>query len=153
MKHSLFETLVGAFVLIVAGGFFYYGASKSDLAQTGGYTLSADFGRIDGLAVGADVRLAGVKVGTVARQELNLETYEAAVAFTIDRSVLVPDDSVAKVTLDGLLGGAYVSIEPGGSFDNLPTDGTGRFVRTQGSVDLIGIASRAVMGGPGSEEQ
>jgi len=151
MKHSLFETLVGVFVLAVAGGFFYYGASKSDLSG-GGYVVTANFGRIDGLSTGSDVRVAGVKIGSVARQSLDTETFEATVEFAIDRGVPLPDDSVAKVTLDGLLGGAYVSIEPGGSFDNLPTDGSAVITRTQGSVDLIGLASRAVLGGPGSDD-
>ncbi|MEL6363321.1 MAG: outer membrane lipid asymmetry maintenance protein MlaD [Pseudomonadota bacterium] len=150
MKHSLFETAVGALVLIVAGTFFFYGAQRSDLSGGGGYTLSAKFGRIDGLAVGADVRLAGVKVGTVARQSLDTATYEAAVDMTINSGVPIPEDSVAKVTLDGLLGGAYVSIEPGGS--DLYLEPGQSFSFTQGSVDLIGLASRAVLGGPGTDE-
>ena len=153
MKHSLFETLVGALVLALAGAFFVYGARTSDFSAGGGYVVSANFGRIDGLAIGSDVRLAGVKIGSVSRQALNTETFEARVEFTIENGIPLPDDSVAKVTLDGLLGGAYLSIEPGGSFDNLPTDGTGVITRTQGSVDLIGLASRAVLGGPGSGDE
>lgn len=150
MKHSLFETAVGALVLAVAALFFVYGAQKSDFSGSSGYTLNAKFGRIDGLAPGADVRLAGVKIGSVARQGLDKATYEAAVEFTITSDIQIPEDSVAKVTLDGLLGGSYVSIEPGGS-DIYLADGES-FTITQGSVDLIGLASRAVMGGPGSEE-
>lgn len=150
MKHNLFETAVGALVLAVAALFFLYGAQKSDFSGGGGYTLNAKFGRIDGLATGADVRLAGVKIGSVARQRLDTTTYEAAVEFTITSDIQIPEDSVAKVTLDGLLGGSYVSIEPGGS-DIYLADGES-FTITQGSVDLIGLASRAVMGGPGSDE-
>ncbi|MEM8987004.1 MAG: outer membrane lipid asymmetry maintenance protein MlaD [Pseudomonadota bacterium] len=144
MKSSALETWVGALVLFVAAGFLVFAYSRTDIeTRRTGYTLNATFGRVDGISVGSDVRLAGLKVGVVSSQSLNGDTYEANVALAIDPSVRVPDDSIAKVTLDGLLGGSHISIEPGGSFEYLE-DGD-EIAFTQGSVDILGLATRAFL--------
>lgn len=129
------ETILGAAVAIVAIGFFAFAAAQA--GQTGardGYNLSAAFQRIDGIDVGSDVRISGVKVGVVRALALDPETYEARVTMVIDEGVRVPDDSTARIATDGLLGGAYVAIEPG-SMDPLPEGGV--IANTQGAVDLL----------------
>lgn len=141
-RAGFFETVVGVFVIIVAAGFmvYAYGASGKALGRNS-YQLEAVFGRIDGVTVGSDVRIAGVKVGTVADNRLDLKTYEANVALAIDKGILIPEDSVAKVVSDGLLGGAHIAIEPGAAEEMLRAGD--RITITQGSVDLLGLAVQA----------
>ena len=86
-----------------------------------------------------------MKIGAVSAQELDPQTYLAKVELAISRDIQIPDDSVAKVSVDSLLGGAHIAIEPGGSEDMLASGG--EFLFTQGSVDLLGLAFRAVTGG------
>jgi len=142
MQHNLVETLVGAFVIAVSAIFLSYGYSVSDMSPKSGYKLIAEFDRIDGLTVGSDVRMSGIKVGTVIDQELNKQNFYATVTLSINDDIELPDDTSAKITMEGLLGGNYVSLTPGGGFDLL-TDGD-EISYTQGSVDLIGLVSQAM---------
>ena len=142
MQHNLVETLVGAFVIAVSAIFLSYGYSVSDMSPKSGYKLIAEFDRIDGLTVGSDVRMSGIKVGTVIDQELNKQNFYAIVTLSINDDIELPDDTSAKITMEGLLGGNYVSLTPGGGFDLL-TDGD-EISYTQGSVDLIGLVSQAM---------
>ena len=142
MQHNLVETLVGAFVIAVSAIFLSYGYSVSDMSPKSGYKLIAEFDRIDGLTVGSDVRMSGIKVGTVIDQELNKQNFYATVTLSINDDIELPDDTSAKITMEGLLGGNYVSLTPGGGFDLL-NDGD-EISYTQGSVDLIGLVSQAM---------
>lgn len=141
-KAASFETIVGALVLLVAGAFlvYAYNASGADLAR-GAYRIDAVFGRVDGVTVGSEVRVAGVKVGSVSKNALDPETYEARLQLSVARDVKIPDDSIAKIVTDGVLGGAHVAIEPGAS-ETMLAEG-GAITMTQGSVDLLGIAVQA----------
>lgn len=141
-RSGIFETIVGIFVVGVAVFFMNYAVRASGQSFANDqYTLEAVFGRVDGVTVGSDVRIAGVKVGTVSGNQLDFGTYEANLSLAIEAEVPVPDDSVAKIVSDGILGGAHVAIEPGASFENL-IDGD-RITITQGSVDLLGLAVQA----------
>lgn len=142
MQHNLVETLVGALVLAVSAVFVFYGYSVSDMAPKSGYRLIAEFDRVDGLTVGSDVRMSGIKVGTVVDQKLNMRNFYATVTLAINEDIELPDDTSAKITMEGLLGGNYVSLTPGGSFDLL-SDGD-EISYTQGAVDLIGLVSQAM---------
>ena len=82
MTRNVLETLLGAIVLIVAIGFLTFAYSSSQVGDTGGYELIARFDRVDGLERGADVRISGIKVGTVVDQTLDPETYRAEVRFS-----------------------------------------------------------------------
>lgn len=137
-RENVIETVVGAAVLLAAGGFLTYalGAAGGG-GGSGGYEVTARFGQVGGLASGADVRVAGVKVGTVSGVELDPKTYLALARLELDRSVALPSDSTAKITSDGLLGGSHVSIEPGGAMDNLRQGG--EIINTQGAVDIFGM--------------
>ena len=86
--------------------------------------------------------MSGIKIGTVASQELDNSSFEAKVLMSIDSKILIPEDSSAKITSDGLLGGNYISIEPGGSDIYLLNNEEIFF--TQGSVDLIGLVGEAL---------
>jgi phospholipid/cholesterol/gamma-HCH transport system substrate-binding protein len=147
MSRGAFETIVGAVVILVASAFLLYAYGASGKTARGTYQLNAVFGRVDGVTVGSEVRIAGVKVGAVSAHVLDPATYEAKVALQVDRQVKIPEDSIAKVVSDGLLGGAHISIEPGAS-DILLADG-GAITQTQGSVDLLGLAVQAITANAG----
>ncbi len=137
------ETATGAVVLGVAGAFLAYalGSSVSD-RMGGGYELFARFGQAGGLAEGADVRVAGVKVGQVERITLDPKTYLARASFRVNAGVKVPSDSTVKITSDGLLGGQYVAVQPGGAEDDLKAGG--EFQNVQGAVDLFGLIGQVI---------
>ena len=142
MKSNTFEAIVGAFVIILSLVFLFYGFSTMKLQNSDNYNISALFNRIDGIRIGSDIRMSGIKIGTVASQELDNSSFEAKVLMSIDSKILIPDDSSAKITSDGLLGGNYISIEPGGSDIYLLNNEEIFF--TQGSVDLIGLVGEAL---------
>lgn len=143
MRESLFETLIGLIVVVVAGAFLFFSlqqrSSAASLADS--YMLSAKFNRVDGISAGSDVRLAGVKVGTVSKIDLDPRSYKAVVSFSMKKGVRIPDDTTAQVVSDGLLGGAYLGMMIGGSPDFLPEDGKGVVEYTRGSVDLLTVLS------------
>src|SRR6185437_1395113 len=97
---------------------------------------------------GTEVRLHGIKVGTVSGVELDPKTYLAVVHMNMRSDVPIPDDSSIKVTSSGLLGNAYLSIQPGGSPKNLAAGG--QIENTRGSVDLMGLIGRAIYGNTAS---
>ena len=128
------ELVTGACVLLVAAGFLAYAVANSGRGGASGYTLHAAFDHIDGMATGSDVRLAGVKIGTVLGTAIDPKTYLADVTLSVRADVKLPTDSSAEITSDGLLGGKYLALAPGGADAMLPAGGT--ITVTQGSVSL-----------------
>lgn len=113
MKRNPIETVLGAVVLIVAGMFLALAYSSAQVATTDGYEVRARFLKVGGLQIGSDVRISGINVGTVSGQSLDRESYEANVTMLIDPSVSLPQDTVAAIVGDGLLGGKYIDLQPG----------------------------------------
>jgi len=113
MGKRLVETVMGAVVLVIAGVFLIFAYLSSDLQPVKGYQLTASFASVGALTSGSDVRIGGVKVGSVTEQSIDPKTYRARVTFTIQKNLRLPTDSVASVTSDGLLGGKYLRIRPG----------------------------------------
>lgn len=150
MRHNLVETLMGALVLAAAGIFMVFAYTKADLRPVKGYEMTARFDRVDGLSMGSDVRLSGIKVGTVIGEDLDRESYHAIIRFTVDDTVRLPEDTVAKITSDGLLGGNYLALDPGGS--DLMLEPGEEIIFTQGSVDLLTLMSRFVGSGDSADE-
>jgi phospholipid/cholesterol/gamma-HCH transport system substrate-binding protein len=138
------ETAVGAVVLAGAGAFLVYAlAHAGGLGRgAGGYELVAKFGDAGALATGADVRVAGVKVGSVTAIELDPKTYLAKAHFSIQPEIKVPADSTVKITSDSLLGGQHVVIAPGG--DTAVMKPGDEFQNAQGAVDLFGLIGQAI---------
>jgi phospholipid/cholesterol/gamma-HCH transport system substrate-binding protein len=136
------ETVIGAVVLAAAIGFGVFAASSADLSfgQSGGYELDAKFRKADGVSVGTEVRIAGVKVGTVSELTLDPSTYRAVATFVLRDDIDIPEDSDARIESDGLLGGAYVAITPGAS-DFMLENGDEIF-NTQGSISLLDLIVR-----------
>jgi phospholipid/cholesterol/gamma-HCH transport system substrate-binding protein len=147
MASHATETLIGAIVLAVAGGFLVYAANTADVALGGGsgYPLQAEFRQAEGLSVGSDVRLSGIKIGSITSLGLNRENFFARVSMAIENDVKLPEDSVAKIASEGLLGGSFVAIDPGGSEFMLEPGAA--FLHTQGSINLIDLVSKAIHGG------
>lgn len=151
-RAGIFETLVGVVVLATAALFLAYAYQASGHDDTrDAYRLDAVFGRVDGVTVGSEVRIAGVKIGSVVDNDLDPRTYEARLGLALSSNVQVPEDSTAKIVSDGILGGAHVSIEPGAS-EVMLADG-GRITLTQGSVDLLGLAVQAFTSNVGGGEE
>jgi phospholipid/cholesterol/gamma-HCH transport system substrate-binding protein len=149
MQNSIVETLIGAAVIAVAAFFFMFAYTSTGSAPVSGYDVMAKFNRADGVNIGTDVRLSGIKIGTVASMNLDPQTYSAVVTLALDNSVKLPDDSSARITSEGLLGNQYISIEPGGSMDYIKPGG--EIENTQGSVDLMGLLGKAVFGATGAK--
>jgi phospholipid/cholesterol/gamma-HCH transport system substrate-binding protein len=143
------ETGVGAVVLAAAVSFLVYALSAGAVGRHGGgYELKARFGQVGGLAAGADVRLAGVKIGTVSSIKLDPKTFLAEVDLSIDPTIKLPSDSTAKITSDSLLGGAHVAVAPGGAAEDLKPGG--EIQNTQGSVDIFGLIGQVIRPQSGS---
>jgi phospholipid/cholesterol/gamma-HCH transport system substrate-binding protein len=99
--------------------------------------VTARFNNVTGVNRGSDVRLAGVKVGVVKSIEADFERAEAVLRLSVDSALELPDDTDARILTEGLLGGSFIALEPGGGYDYIPTDGTGEILFTRGSVDLL----------------
>lgn len=140
MRHNLVEAIIGAIVLMIAGFFFLTAYSSNQKSISDGYILYAQFERIDGLNVGSDVKMSGVKVGIVSKLEINPKTYQAKVALTLQSSIRLPQDSSAEITSESLLGGKYVALIPGGSETFLQSNG--EIVYTQSAVSFESLISK-----------
>ncbi len=135
-------------VLAGAIAFAVYAGQTTGLSRGGGgYELSASFRSLEGVSVGTDVRLAGVKIGTVTKVALNPQTYRADTAFSVIEGIEIPDDSAVVISSEGLLGGNFVEIMPGGSpFYFAPGD---EMDDTQGAISLVTLLLKFVTGSGG----
>ncbi len=123
MKRSIFETLLGAAIILIAGFFLYYSYETGGEGGADGYTLTADFSAIGGLSVGDDVQISGVKVGSVTSLEIDPITYLARVHMSIDPAYPIPLDTAALISSTSLMGGKYLSLEPGAEEDMIEDGG------------------------------
>ncbi|MEM6356952.1 MAG: outer membrane lipid asymmetry maintenance protein MlaD [Pseudomonadota bacterium] len=152
MSGKLAESLIGATVLAVAGGFVVYAANTADLGfgRAGGTTYVAEFRKADGLAPGGDVRIAGVKVGSISGMQLDPQTFRAKLQLSIDTNVELPDDSAARITSASLLGDSYIAISPGAS-EFMLEEGD-EITYTQDAVNLLDMVGSFIHGSTGSSE-
>ncbi|WP_224823256.1 outer membrane lipid asymmetry maintenance protein MlaD [Cognatishimia sp. MH4019] len=145
MSENKTEVIVGTAVLAAAIGFLVYAGQATGYSNdTGEYDLIASFRSVEGISVGTDVRMAGVTVGSVKALDLNAETFRADTTLAISDSIVVPDDTSVAIASEGLLGGNFVELVPGGSPFNLePGD---EIIDTQSSVSLISLLLKFVSG-------
>jgi phospholipid/cholesterol/gamma-HCH transport system substrate-binding protein len=113
MGRTLLETVMGAVVLLVAAVFVFFAYNMAEVRAVRGYDVDANFYKIGGLKNGADVRVSGVKVGTVIGLNLDQKTYDARVEMSVRSEVKLPVDTVASIASEGMLGDKYVRLEPG----------------------------------------
>ncbi len=123
MKRSMVETLLGGLVIVVAAGFLIFALQATEVGAVEGVGLEARFLKVGGLEVGSDVRISGVKVGTVTDRILDTNTFEAVVLFTVSSDVQLPADTEAVVTSEGLLGNKYLRLIPGTATDTISDGG------------------------------
>src|SRR3954454_13312894 len=146
MKQNLMETVVGALVIAIALGFFLFMYSTTGVGKgSAGYHLTAKFKNVQDINVGSDVRMSGIKIGSLTAQSLYNQSYDAILTFAVDPTIKLPDDSTAKITSEGLLGGKFIALEPGGS-ETLLSDG-GTITYTQGALDLWALVSDYMFSG------
>ena len=145
MSENRAEILTGGLVLAVAVGFLGWSMQGRSSGGSGSYELKASFRSVEGVKVGTDVRLAGVKVGTVTALELNPQTFFADAVLTVRSAVQLPEDSAALISSEGLLGGNFVELQPGGSLDNLAPGA--EIEDTQGAVSVISLMMKFAGGG------
>jgi len=112
MNRNIVETALGAVVLITALVFLGFALHTADASRPSGYQILAAFTKIDGIKEGADVRVSGIKAGTVTKLSLD-NNYRAILTMDLDNNVKLPVDSAAIVASSGLLGDKFISLEPG----------------------------------------
>lgn len=166
MRESVFETLVGLAVLIVAGVFLWFGMARGGDAGASGETveLGARFSSAATIDRGTDVRMAGVKIGTVRDVALDRDRAEALVVMAVNSTILpLGDGTSARVQSEGLLGGAYINLEPAEGFGEIPPcgvdeelfgdSGCGEILYAQGSVDLMTLFASFASGNGGGDSE
>lgn len=151
MSRRLPELLTGFAVIAAAAVFLVYALFSTGEVSTGGYALTARFGSVGGLTVGSDVKIGGVIVGHVAEETLDPVTYAAIIRLNINNGIKVPEDSSASITSDGLLGGVYVAVSPGGSNAMLAPGAA--FPVTQSAINVQDLIGKFIfsMGGSSSK--
>ena len=139
MKINILDAFLGFTVLLITGLFLFYVYITLDtkLFKSDGFRLHARFENIDGIVTGSKVKLSGVNIGTVKSISLEPESYYAFITMNFDKKFSFPDDTEASVQLEGLLGGSYISILPGGSNVMLLNDQ--EILYTQGSTSLLNL--------------
>ena len=144
MKANAIEILTGAIVIAVAVVFFIFAYQIAEVgAASGGYQVDARFSSASGLVTGDDVRLAGIKVGSVVNQRLDTETFEAIVTLSVSPDVKLPNDTSAQIAIKSLLGGNYVLLQAGDAEETLAAGDT---IKYTGAVDLMGLIIDKVFG-------
>jgi len=150
MHRNLIETVMGGVVLVVALFFLVFAYTSADLGKVDGYEVTASFPSIEGLNVGSDVRISGVKVGTVVGQKLDPLTFLVEVRMGIDESVELPIDTAAIIASESLLGGKFMRLEPGGDEDVIGPGGAIEY--TQAPLNLEELVGRFIFGSQSDAE-
>ncbi|HEY3909812.1 MAG TPA: outer membrane lipid asymmetry maintenance protein MlaD [Stellaceae bacterium] len=151
MRGNVIETVMGAVVIIVAVLFLFFAYTTSEGRAVGGYPVTAQFERIDGIRDGSDVRVAGVKVGSVVAEKLDPKTYLATVTMRINPEYKLPNDTVAEIISSSLLGDKYMALVPGGSDKDIPAGGQIKY--TQAPVSLENLIGQMIFSQPGGQKK
>lgn len=142
LRDHLAEAITGLLVVLAAIAFAVFALGRTAAAGGDSYDVTARFPNVTGVNVGTDVRLAGMKIGTVTGQRLDPEGFQAVLTLSVDRAIKLPADSSAAITSEGLLGGSFIKLEPGGDSAMLrPGD---EITDTQGATDLMGLVGQVI---------
>src|SRR5690349_1982498 len=135
MHRNVLETVMGAVVLLAAAAFLFIVYNASGVkAASNGYHLIMRLDQGGSIAPGTDVRAAGVKVGTVVKQEFDAKNFQAVITLDIAGDVTLDNETSANVDQDGLLGNPYVNLQIGGGDENLKDGDT--FRHATGALSL-----------------
>jgi len=151
MTGNVIETVMGGVVLVVAALFLFFAYSTSQVRAVQGYEVTAQFERVGALRDGGDVRIAGVKIGSIVSETLDPKTFLADVRMSIDPAYKLPDDTVAEIVSNGLLGDQYMSLVPGGSEQMIRPGGRIKF--TQAPVSLENLIGQMIFSQPGAQKK
>jgi phospholipid/cholesterol/gamma-HCH transport system substrate-binding protein len=149
MNRNAVETVMGAVVLVVAAVFLFFAYTTSQVQALGGTEYTARFDRVDGIHDGSDVRISGIKVGSVVQQTLDPKTFFAVLRLAVDPKVKLPVDTVARITSSGLLGDKYLALEPGNEDDVIKPGG--RIEHTQSPMNLENMIGQYIFGQTGKK--
>jgi phospholipid/cholesterol/gamma-HCH transport system substrate-binding protein len=139
MSRNVIETVMGAVVLVIAAVFLFFAYSTSQVRSVSGYPLTAKFDKIEGIREGGDVRISGIKVGSILSETLDPTTYLAIVKISINPTLKLPEDTVAEILSSGLLGDKYLALVPGSADKTLQPGGEIKYTQSPVSLeDLIG---------------
>ena len=142
MATNAIETVMGAVVLAVAGGFLYFAYTNGNVKTIDGYNVTADFGNLTGVDVGSDVRIGGIKIGVVEKLTLDPQTYQAQAMLRVREDVKLPKDSSAAIRSSGLLGSKFVALDVGGDEEMLKQGGA--IAHTESAVSLEELIGKMV---------
>jgi len=151
MRGNLVETIAGALVLLIAGFVLMFAYSENKGQEVQGYNVIAKFDRVDGLAEGSDIKLAGIKIGKVTSLKVDSSIYMAIATLTISSDIKLPTDSTAAIVSESLLGGKYISITPGGDEEMLKEGG--EIYNVQSSLILESLISQLIFSNKEKEEK
>jgi phospholipid/cholesterol/gamma-HCH transport system substrate-binding protein len=142
-RENAGEALVGLLVVLLAGWFIWFAWMRTGGGEkAGAIHVTALFPNAAGVNVGTDVRVAGLKIGSVTGQKLDPATYQVAVTLAIDPKVKIPADSSAAITSEGLLGSTFIALLPGG--ETAPLKDGDVIADTQGAIDLMGMVGQFI---------
>lgn len=151
MRTNIIEAAMGAIVLIIASYFLVFAYTSSRGGSYSGYPLIAKFDRIDGLLVGNDARISGVKVGSIASIDIDPRTFLARVVFTVRKDLNLPIDTVAEIVSESLMGGKYIALVPGGDKKILAPGE--KITYTQSSVSFETLIGKYLFSGKSGEDE
>jgi phospholipid/cholesterol/gamma-HCH transport system substrate-binding protein len=151
MSGNIIETVMGGVVLVVAALFLFFAYTTSQVRAVQGYQVTAQFERVGALRDGSDVRIAGVKVGSVVSESLDPKTFLATVRMNINPAYKLPEDTVAEIVSNGLLGDQYMSLVPGGEEQTIPPGG--RIKYTQSPASLENLIGQMIFSQPGGQKK
>lgn len=148
-EYTKTEFAVGAFVIagLTAIGFLSVSVGGLKVFQEPRTMLSARFSSVGQLKKGAQIKMAGVSVGTV--KKIELVDFVADATLAIKPSVPIPADTIASIRTAGLLGESYILLRPGGSEEDLKSGG--RISQTEPAIDLIDLVVKYALGSGGDE--
>jgi phospholipid/cholesterol/gamma-HCH transport system substrate-binding protein len=143
MSRNAVETMMGAVVLVVAALFLFFAYSTSQVRRVSGYELTARFNRVEGLRDGGDVRISGIKIGSIISQELDPTSFVAVVKISVDPSIKLPVDTVATISSSGLFGDKFLSLEPGNEDKTIAPGGA--IEHTQSPMSLESLIGQYIL--------
>jgi phospholipid/cholesterol/gamma-HCH transport system substrate-binding protein len=151
MHSNMIEAVMGAIVLIIASFFLIFAYTSSKGGVYTGYPLVANFDRVDGLAVGNDVRISGIKVGSVLSIEIDPKTFLAHAVLSVRDGINLPTDTVAEIVSESLMGGKYIALVPGGDEKFLKPEE--EIIYTQSSVSFEALIGKYLFSGKNEEKE
>jgi phospholipid/cholesterol/gamma-HCH transport system substrate-binding protein len=148
-QNNIAETLIGALVVAVALAFLALAYLRTGSGSLSGYEVNAHLAKVDGLGVGTDVRISGIKVGSVSGMDLDPKNYLVTVHMSIRDDIKLPTDSSMIINSAGILGSSYLSITPGGDDHDIAPGGFIQNTQAANASDLMGLAGRFIGGDTG----